>query len=370
MREGRLQMLELLPDATVAVGSDGVVCYANGLAARLLERPGGLDGLPVERAVPLSDETGRDWWQTVRPLERPPRLLPRIPEQQLRVTSAAGRLRAVTVTGARIDGDAEVALVLTLRRADRRRRVDEARRDLVSTVSHELRAPLTSVKGFTKTLLAKWDRFSDAQKQQMLATVNEDADRVTRLLTELLDVSRIDAGRLSLHRRMMDVEKIVERVVARTAVHDGRRPVRVVVDGEVPRLYADPDKVEQVLSNMVENALKYGQGTVSITIDAQTYPGEVCVSVSDEGPPIPSEHLPLLFTKFFRAPGERHPGTGLGLYISKGVVDAHGGRMWVESVPEKGTHFHMTLPQGGLELAGIDLPGIRSSAPRTLGGGT
>lgn len=351
----RLQALELLPDATVAVSSDGVVCYANSLAARLLERPDGLRGLPAERAVPLSDETGRDWWQTVRPLEPPPRLLPRIPEQQLRVMNAGGRLRAVTVTGARIDGDADVALVLTLRRADRRRRVDESRRDLVSTVSHELRAPLTSVKGFTKTLLAKWDRFSDAQKKQMLATVNEDADRVTRLLTELLDVSRIDAGRLSLQRRMVDLESIVEGLAARTVVQGGQRPVRVQIEGEVPRLYADPDKVEQVLSNLIENALKYGEGTVTVTVDAQALPDEIRIGVADEGAGIQREHLPLLFTKFFRAPGERHHGTGLGLYISKGVVNAHGGRMWVESAPGLGAQFFLTLPRGGLELAGIDL---------------
>jgi signal transduction histidine kinase len=120
---------------------------------------------------------------------------------------------------------------------------------------------------------------------------------------------------------------------------------------DVPRLYADPDKLEQVLTNLVENALKYGSGEVRVTAEDQ---GDVVhVTVSDEGYGIETAHLTHIFTKFFRRPGERRTGTGLGLYISKGIVEAHAGRMWAESIPGDGARFHFTLPKGGLELAGV-----------------
>jgi signal transduction histidine kinase len=344
---------ELLPDPTVVVGADGRILYANALLGRLAGLGGrDLRGHAAAAALPLVDEAGLDWWDCTRPLAADPRLLPRIPETDLLLITAAGARRAVVLTGARqVDEAAGVVLVLALRRGERRRRLDAARSDLVSTVSHELRSPLTSVKGFTKTLLAKWDRFSDEQKRQMLATVNEDADRVTRLLGELLDVSRIDAGRLQLRRQMSDLAQLVEQVVARIHATRGEDDVTVAVPADLPKLYVDPDKISQVLNNLVENGLKYGEGVVRVGAALETE--SVRVSVSDEGPGIESDHLGRIFMKFFRRPGERRTGTGLGLYISRGIVQAHGGRIWAESGPGDGATFHFTLPLGGLELAGV-----------------
>jgi hypothetical protein len=298
------------------------------------------------------DEAGIDWWDCTRPLRGDARLIRRIAETELRMKAADGRLRPIVVTAARHpgpDGGLDL-LVLSLRRGERRHRLDAARSDLVSTVSHELRSPLTSVKGFTKTLLAKWDRFTDAQKRQMLATVNEDADRVTRLLSELLDVSRIDAGRLQLRRQMVDLAAIVDRVLTRAEALGGAG--RLVSDlPDLPRLYADPDKLEQVLTNLVENGLKYGEG--QLTVSAIVRPDVVQVTVADQGEGIEPAHLLHIFTKFFRRPGERRTGTGLGLYISKGIVQAHGGRIWAETERGVGARFCFTLPRGGLERAGI-----------------
>jgi signal transduction histidine kinase len=360
-QDGGLAALDLLPDATLVVGRNGRIVYANGLAGRLL-------GVPAERlvgrwaaqALPLVDEAGNDWWSGVNPLAGDPHLLPRIPECDLVVQVAGGRQRPVTLTAARVAGEdgQTVQLVLSLRRAERRQRLDATRSELVSTVSHELRSPLTSVKGFTKTLLAKWDYFTDEQKRQMLATVNEDADRVTRLLSELLDVSRIDAGRLQLRRRMVDVPGIVERVAERMATW-ADQPERLHIDfnGDVPQLYADPDKVEQIFTNLIENALKYGEGTVSIS--AIVRDEAVQFTVADEGAGIPPSHLAHVFTRFFRRPSERRTGTGLGLCITKGLVEAHGGRIWAQSEHGQGSRFHFTLPRGGLELAGIDFDALR-----------
>jgi signal transduction histidine kinase len=348
--------LDLLPDPTVVVAGDGTVLHCTPLALRLLahDRDDRVLGRPASEALPLLDEAGLDWWSCTRPLAADPVLLPRIAETDLSLVAADGRSRPVVVTGARhpARGARPAVLVLSLRRGERRRRLDAARSDLVSTVSHELRSPLTSVKGFTKTLLAKWDRFPDEQKRQMLETVNEDADRVTRLLGELLDVSRIDAGRLQLRRHMVDVGAIAGKVVERAhATIDGGS--RVVLDADValPQVYADPDKLSQVLSNLVENGLRYGAGEVRITTAEDEQRLEV--RVTDQGDGIERAHLNHIFTKFFRRPGERRTGTGLGLYISKGIVEAHGGRIWAESPVGGGAVFRFTLPKGGLELGGV-----------------
>jgi signal transduction histidine kinase len=370
LRGSALEALDLLPDPTVVVGADGLIVHANPMAVRLLARPGAdLSGLPACEVIPLVDSAGLDWWDCTRPFAADPALLPRIAETDVTLTAADGRSRPVVLTGARHAGEdgRVVCLVLSLRRGERRRRLDAARSDLVSTVSHELRSPLTSVKGFTKTLLAKWDHFSDEQKRQMLATVNEDADRVTRLLGELLDVSRIDAGRLQLRRQMVDVPTVVEKVVERirAAGDDGARVHSEV--GALPRLYVDPDKLEQVLVNLIEHGLKYGAGAV--TVAATEAEGLVELQVTDEGNGIEHAHLTHIFTKFFRRPGERRTGTGLGLYISKGIVEAHGGRMWAESPDDGGAVFRFTLPKGGLELGGVPVEAVARPAPaRTVPG--
>ncbi len=351
----RYAALDLLADPTLVVGAGGLVEYCNAMAARLLGvPPGQVVGRPAAQAVPLFDDAQADWWECVDPLRADASLLPRIPELYLYVRPERAPPRLVTLTAARIPaaGGRTGRLVVSLRRAERRQRLDAARSDLVSTVSHELRSPLTSVKGFTKTLLAKWDRFTDEQKRQMLATVNEDADRVTRLLGELLDVSRIDAGRLQLQRHMVDVTAVVHRMVERLRARDSddERVVTVLPPG-LPRLYADPDKVEQIFTNLVENALKYSDGEVRI--GATVLDRSVLFTVADRGAGIPMAHLDHIFTKFFRRPGERRTGTGLGLFITKGLVEAHGGRIWAESVPDEGARFFVSLPLGGLELAGI-----------------
>jgi signal transduction histidine kinase len=258
-------------------------------------------------------------------------------------------------------------VVICLRRADRRRRLDDARSDLISTVSHEIRSPLTSVKGFTKTLLAKWERFTDEQKQQMLATIDEDADRVTRLLGELLDVSRIEAGRLRLRREMLDVPVIAQRVGERLAVgHDG-----VMIDAafpDVPQLYADPDKVEQIFTNLLENAIGHGGGNAHMT--AEVTDEEVRFTVSDEGPGIDREHLGSVFMKFFGRSGERRAGTGLGLYITKGLVEAHGGRIWAESELGNGATRvrSIPVPTSGLDDAATLTAGAYSTCAVRTGG--
>ena len=191
---------DLLPDGVVVAGADGRVTHVNTAAARLLgiDGPAAL-GRPLEEVLPLVDARGRDWWACTRPYDGLPSRV-RQPEVELPLPGVGALLVTAAIVRTGGPGGPVESVVVALRGTQARTRAERDRAELVATVAHELRSPLTSVKGFTSTLLAKWDRFTDEQRRLMLATVEADADRVTRLITELLDVARIDSGRLELHR--------------------------------------------------------------------------------------------------------------------------------------------------------------------------
>ena len=252
-----------------------------------------------------------------------------------------------TGPGWRCDPGAVRRVSVTLRSAEQRVRLERTRADLVSTVAHELRSPLTSVKGFTATLLAKWPRFTDDQKRSMLETVNADADRVTRLITELLDVSRIEAGRLHMQRELVDIGARAATLVAgRVAAGESASRFEIVVADGLPETWLDADKIDQILANLIENAVRHGAGTVTTVIEsAQVHGGPgVAVSVRDQGQGIAPEFAPRVFRQFWRA--KRRGGAGLGLFIVKGLVEAHGGSITVAQAPGGGAEFRFTMPAG------------------------
>ncbi|WP_107116416.1 sensor histidine kinase [Streptomyces sp. NRRL F-4489] len=333
-----------LPDGLVVADEHGrVVCF-NAAAARITGiAPGDALGRPVGDALPLQDLEGRRWWQLTDPygglaIRRGQ------PERNLLL---GGREVLVSARYVRAAPTGPVRrLVIALRGTEARRRTELSHAELIATVAHELRSPLTSVKGFTATLLRKWERFTDDQKRLMLETVDADANRVTRLIAELLDISRIDSGRLEVRRQRVDMVAAVRRhVQAQTTA--GQRPDRFLIRMRepLPDLWADPDKVDQVLGNLLENAVRHGAGTVTIEVGPAdgTSGGEgTSVTVSDEGPGIPEESMSRVFTRFWR--GSKRGGTGLGLYIVKGIVEAHGGTITVGRAPAGGAQFRFSLP--------------------------
>ena len=334
-----------LPDGLVVADAAGTVIEINLAARRLL----GVDkaaaiGRPYTEVLPLRDPAGRDWWDCLRPYEglsirtgAPERLL-----------NAGDRPLLVSARYVRKGPAGPVErLVVTFRDASFRQRLERGGAELVSVVSHELRSPLTSVKGFTATLLAKWDRFTDEQKKVMLATVNADADRVTRLIGELLDVSRIDAGRLEIHRTVVDLPALAERVIAgQVAAGEPEEKFRLVAEA-LPEVWGDPDKLTQVLANLIENGVRHGAGRVQVEL-ANTGDG-VRVTVTDEGDGVAAEVMPRLFTKFWK--GGRRGGTGLGLFVAKGLVEAHGGTITAGETAGGGARFTVQLPLGTPEFA-------------------
>ncbi|MFI9274240.1 ATP-binding protein [Kitasatospora sp. NPDC052896] len=349
-----------LPDGLViADGLGRVVCF-NRAAARLTGICAeAVLGLPLDQALPLEDLDGRRWWQLTDPYGGPG-IRTRQPERNLLLPG--GREVLVTAQYVRTVPRGPLRqLVVALRGTEARRRTERAHAELIATVAHELRSPLTSVKGFTATLLSKWERFTDGQKRLMLETVNSDADRVTRLIAELLDISRIDAGRLEIRKQVVDLAAAVRRHVegkVAAGIPAERFDIRLVE--ELPQQWADPDKIDQVLANLLENAVRHGEGTVTIevapakeTVEAATWehPGTpprvlegTAVTVSDEGSGIPEESMPRVFTRFWR--GSKRGGTGLGLYIVKGIVEAHGGTIRIDRAPGGGARFRFILPAG------------------------
>ncbi|MGH2717262.1 MAG: ATP-binding protein [Actinomycetota bacterium] len=269
------------------------------------------------------------------------------PEQEVLVRTRNRREIWLGIAcGFQRNGTGDVVQIVALARdINRRKRIDMEKSEVISAVSHELRSPLTSVKGFTSTLLHRWDRFDDDTKKHLLVTIESDADRVTRLIGELLDVSRIEAGRLQLSRYPIDIVEIAQKVTDRLAPITQTHTLSATFPDGFPPVYGDPDKIEQVLTNLVENAIKHtdsGAVTVSGTADG----ARVQVDVADEGEGIPREHRLAVFGKFFRRGGRAGApsGTGLGLYISKGLVEAHGGKIWVDGALSGGSIFSFTLP--------------------------
>lgn len=215
--------------------------------------------------------------------------------------------------------------------------------ELIATVSHELRSPLTSIKGFTSLLISRWDGIADDRKLELLEQIRLDADRVTRMLTELLDVSRLETGRLHLRVRPLDVAALTHSVVEKVALHEPDLDAAIAFPADFPEVTADPDKVEQVLTNLVENAAKYAN-PLGLRIEGTVVGDGVAVAVSDRGQGIPEVDLPRVFERFFRRDEGRPTGTGLGLWISRGLVEAHGGHLTATSVEGEGSTFRFTLP--------------------------
>jgi len=337
-----------LPDAVFLLDAERRLVAVNRPVTDLLGyRADELVGRLAAEALGCHTTDGRallvDGWPRATRL----RSVRAIPEHEVVMRGVDGSDVVTLVTGTyQRDPDGRVAgAVVAARDASRRRAGPAEGMEVISTVSHELRAPLTSVRGYTSLLLNRWDRLGDDQKRAMLEQVNHDAARVTRLVTELLDISRLESGRLHLRRQLVDVPALVVTVVEKVRMSEATLEAEVVFPQDFPDVYADPDKIEQVLTNLVENAAKYGHPR-GMRIMGSDGEGAVTVAVADKGEGIPESDLRRVFTKFFRRAETRPTGSGLGLWISRGLVEAHGGSLVVESQVGRGSTFRFTLPTG------------------------
>ena len=219
--------------------------------------------------------------------------------------------------------------------------------EFVSMVTHELRTPLTSIQGYAELMLE--DEQISGEERESLTIVKKNADRLLGLINDLLDLSRMEAGRLDLHRTSLDLARLIPEVAGslRPLIEAKRQRLRLDVGEALPAVWADQDRVTQILTNLISNAHKYTLAEGNITIAARRDNGFVRVDVSDTGIGLSPEDQAQLFTKFFRA-HDRSPqsggGTGLGLVITRFLVELHGGRITVSSAPGQGSTFSFSLP--------------------------
>jgi K+-sensing histidine kinase KdpD len=232
------------------------------------------------------------------------------------------------------------------REAEVLRRTEQLHAALLSSVSHDLRTPLTSIKAAVTSLLDERVDWRRADRLMLLRTIDEETDRLTRFVARLLDLSRIEAGMLQPLRDWHDVEEILAGVVERLDPRGDR--VRLTVPDALPLARVDYVMVEQIVANLLDNALKYSPADDPVDVTAGAPNGQLRIEVTDRGPGIPPSEAARIFDKFYRAaPGAGAPGTGLGLAIARGLAQAHGGDVTCAPRPDGGSIFAVCLPLAG-----------------------
>jgi signal transduction histidine kinase len=260
-------------------------------------------------------------------------------DEEVELVSLLGRLVATAVQNIRAY-EAERQTVEELRR------LSALRADFVSLVSHELRSPMAAVIGAARTLQERWRALSAEQREAFLALIADETNRLASLIGDVLDTSRIEAGTFSFSFTDVDLLRLVEDAVSAAAVGQDEVRVRAVVVGPLPPIRGDRERLRQVLANLIDNAVKYSPAGDEVEVSARPENGGVCITVSDRGPGIPHDQQILVFEKFGRAdvPGASKPGTGLGLFIARSIAEAHGGTLELQSRPDAGATFVLTLP--------------------------
>ena len=222
--------------------------------------------------------------------------------------------------------------------------------DLLATVSHELRTPLATIKGYSTMMVDYLPRLSSSEIKDYLKSIDNSTDRLTKLVDNLLDTSRMEAGLLKLEKSPTSIPQLIQRVVADANIMNSNHKIVTNLNYRLPRVNIDVKRIRQVLDNLIDNAIKYSPQGTEVLISAKRNGRELLVGVSDQGPGIPAEELSNIFDRMYRIeqrPSSGVDGLGLGLYICQRLVEAHGGQVWAESTVGKGSTIQFTLPITG-----------------------
>ena len=335
-REQSLAILSSVADGIVAVDRAGQIVLWNAAAGRIT-------GIGSSEALgrPLS-EVLRHEIEAPEGAEEERSISIKRGERELWLQVAESVMRD---PGGQIAGK-----IYTLRDVSADRFVEQAKSDFVSSISHELRAPLTSIYGFAETLLRRGDLFDDVQRRTFLSYIASESERLTGIVDALLDVAELDAGDLQVELATIDVGNVVREVVesARSdsaSAQGDEHSFLIDLSDEPLSAEADRDKLRRVLVNLVDNAVKFSPSGGTVSVAGQKRSGAIELRVRDEGVGIPEEERERIFRKFYRGSSSvLSGGTGLGLFISRGLVTAMGGRIWVDSVEGEGSAFTLELP--------------------------
>jgi len=238
-------------------------------------------------------------------------------------------------------------IIASVRDITRFREAEELKSTFISVISHELKTPVALIKGYVSTLRredASWDR---QVVQDSLEVIEEEADRLTEMIENLLDASRLQAGALSMHLSDVSVKLMAARIIERFRTQSSLHNLVMEFPDEFPIILGDEDRLSQVLSNLLSNAIKYSPGGGEIQVSGKALPQQVVVCVSDQGPGIAADDIPHVFDRFYRASiaTRTTKGAGLGLYLARAVIEAHGGRIWVDPKTNKGARVCFSLPR-------------------------
>ncbi len=237
--------------------------------------------------------------------------------------------------------------------AEVRIETERLRNSLLSSVSHDLKTPLATITGAVSTILEDGGRLDAQTRQELLESVRDEAERLNRLVQNLLEMTRLESGALKLRKEWHPLEEVIGAALSRLGQRLAGRRVRTRVPEDLPLVAIDDVLIEQVLINLLDNALKYTPTTSPIDIVATAMDGTVTVEVADRGPGLPPGEEDKVFEKFYRAGPAGERGAGLGLAICQGIVRAHGGRIWAQNLPEGGVAFLFTLPVGDAPPAAV-----------------
>jgi PAS domain S-box-containing protein len=345
------QAFDQFPQALIIVDREATVLSLNPVAERLTGwARGDAVGRPAADILEVRTETGVNLCAPNGALRRALRLGTRINTHfaylfRLRTSDDPVRV-SYSVAPLHIKGKTPDGAVIVIHDVTPELETIEARDALMLAASHELKTPLTTLKGLSELLL-DFD-LSEAQRRELLQDLSDQADRMEQLIGDILAVSRIDSGRISVDFGRVDVGSVVKHVCDEVRPMLKGRTLKCRVPEDLPSVMGEARKLHQILVNLVNNAIKYSEPGTQITLSARGDQSAVRFEVADQGVGIRKEHMPRLFEKFYRADDpavRRTPGTGLGLYIVRSLVTMLGGQVHARSRPGKGTVFIVTLPR-------------------------
>lgn len=341
-------ILEGVADGVMVADADGRVTLFNAAAERILQLPREEAlGRTTRERLGLYGDQARDWMETVARWAEDPQSYE--PGDYLAAQlTIEDRIVSVHLAPVLMRNEF-LGTVSVFRDVTAEVEADRAKTDFVSMVSHELRTPMTSIKGYADLILMEAAGELTDDQRRFMGTIKNNVDRLVTLVNELLDISRIESGRLELEPEPTRVIKVVDSVLTAMKARAESEDLTLKKDlpAALPIVNADPDRLEQILTNLVGNAVQYTPPGGEITVSAQAKRDEVSISVADTGIGISPEAQDKIFDRFFRADDSRvqnTSGTGLGLSIVQSLVELHGGEIWVESEVDEGTIFTFTLP--------------------------
>jgi signal transduction histidine kinase/HAMP domain-containing protein len=326
-----------LPDAVAIIGPDGIIELSNDVGRKTFQLMPGMT---------VSDPRLADLYKKATAEARV--LESKGYESALEVTDAKGQSRyylphAVPI----IDADKHLlGVTLVLGDVTNLRRLDEMKSGLLSVVSHELKTPLTSMRMAMHLLLEERIGSLNPKQIELLTAARDDSDRLHKIIGELLDMGRLESGRVEMEMQPHSAQELISEALRpqEAAYHDHGVKTEVEIAADVPRVLADPARIDHVFSNLLDNALKFTPPGGQVRLSAEMDDGMVRFAVEDSGPGIAPEHLGRVFDRFYRVTGPGQPGgAGLGLAIAKEIVQAHGGQIEVKSQVGKGSRFSFTL---------------------------